>query len=142
MTAIAWNEKTIEEFHAKKGLGVGPWRDNVLLLTAKGAKSGNDITTPLVYRKDGDHYVVVASKGGAPRHPQWLYNLEANPIVEIEVAKDGGTETFKAKAKPIMSGPERDRLFEHLIGVWPSFRDYQQRTERTIPVVVLERVAG
>jgi F420H(2)-dependent quinone reductase len=60
----------------------------------------------------------------------------------IEVARDGGTETFKAKAKPIMSGPEHDRLYEHLTEVWPSFRDYQQRTERTIPVVVLERVAG
>ena len=67
---------------------------------------------------------------------------KSNPIVEIEVAKDGGTETFKARAKPIMSGPEHDRLYEHLTEVWPSFRDYQQRTERTIPVVVLERVAG
>jgi len=141
VTAIAWNEKTIEEFHAKKGLGVGPWRDNLLLLTAKGARSGNEITTPLVYRTDGDRYVVVASKGGAPQHPKWLHNLEANPIVEIEVATDGDTETFRAKAKPLMSGPERDRLFEHLSEVWPSFRDYQQRTERTIPVVVLERVA-
>ena len=142
MTAIAWNQKTIEEFHAKKGLGVGPWRDNLLLLTAKGAKSGDEITTPLVYRKDGDRYVVVASKGGAPQHPRWLHNLEANPIVEIEVAKVGGTEKFKATAKTIPSGPERDRLYEHLAEVWPSFRDYQQRTERTIPVVVLERVAG
>jgi len=142
MTAIGWNQKTIEEFHAKQGRGVGPWRDNLLLLTAKGVKSGDEITTPLVFRKDGDHYVVVASKGGAPHHPQWLHNLEANPIVEIELAKDGGTETFKAKAKPIMSGPERDRLYEHLSEVWPGFRDYQQRTERTIPVVVLERVPG
>ena len=142
MTAIAWNEKTIEEFHTKKGRGVGAWRDNLLLLTAKGAKSGENITTPLVYRKDGDRYVVVASMGGAPRHPKWLHNLEANPIVEIEVAKPGGTETFMAKAKPIMSGPERDRLYEHLTEVWPSFRDYQRRTERTIPVVVLERVPG
>jgi len=142
MPAIEWNLKTIEEFHAKKGLGVGPWRDNLLLLTARGAKSGDDITTPLVYRKDGDRYVVVASKGGAPEHPEWLHNLETNPIVELEVAADGGTETFKAKAKPIMNGPERDRLYEHLAEVWPSFRDYQRRTERTIPVVVLERVAG
>jgi deazaflavin-dependent oxidoreductase (nitroreductase family) len=142
MTAIAWNQKTIEEFHAKHGLGVGPWRDNLLLLTAKGAKTGDEITTPLVYRKDGDHYVVVASKGGAPDHPQWLHNLEANPVVEIEVAKDGGTESFKARARPVMSGPERDRLYGYLTEVWPSFRDYQQRTERTIPVVVLERLPG
>ncbi len=140
MTAIAWNQKTIEEFHARRGRGVGAWRDNILLLTAKGAQSGDSITTPLVYRKDGDHYVVVASKGGAPQHPKWLHNLERNPIVEIEVAKGSGTETFKAKAKPIMSGQERDRLYAHLTEVWPSFRDYQERTERTIPVVVLERL--
>lgn len=144
MTAIGWNQKTIEEFHAKRGLGVGPWRDNLLLLTAHGAKSGDSITTPLVYRKDGDHYVVVASKGGAPDHPKWLHNLEANPVVEIEVAKQGGggTETFQARAKPIMGGPERDRLYAYMTEVWPGFRDYQQRTQRTIPVVVLERVTG
>lgn len=142
MTAIGWNQKTIEEFHAKHGLGVGPWRDNLLLLTARGAKSGDTITTPLVYRKDGDRYVVVASKGGAPNHPQWLGNLETNPIVEIEVASDGGIETFQARAKPIMQGPERDRLYEYMTEVWPSFSDYQTRTTRTIPVVVLERVPG
>lgn len=142
MTAIDWNVRTVEEFHSKKGRGVGAWGDNVLLLTAKGSKSGDEITTPLVFRKDGDHYVIVASKGGAPDHPLWLHNLEANPIVELEVAKGGGTETFKARAKPIMSGPERDRLYEHMTGVWPSFREYQQRARRTIPVVVLERIQG
>jgi deazaflavin-dependent oxidoreductase (nitroreductase family) len=140
MTAIEWNQRTIEEFHRKRGRGVGPWRDNLLLLTAKGARSGDEITTPLVYRKDGNHYVVVASKGGAPDHPKWLHNLEANPTAEIEVANDNGLETFKARAKPIMSGPEHDRLYEYMTEVWPSFRDYQQRTERTIPVVVLERL--
>ena len=142
MTATGWNVRTVEEFHAKKGRGVGAWGDNLLLLTARGAKSGDEITTPLVFRKDGDHFVVVASKGGAPEHPRWLHNLEANPIAELEVAKGDGTETFKARAKPIMSGPERDRLYEHLTGVWPSFREYQQRARRTIPVVVLERIPG
>jgi len=86
--------------------------------------------------------VVVASKGGSPDHPQWLHNLEANPDVEIEVANDSGTETFKARAKPLMSGPERDRLFEYMTGVWPDYANYQKRTERLIPVVILEPVQG
>lgn len=140
MAATEWNQKTINEFHAKKGRGVGPWKDNILLMTARGARSGTEITTPLVYRREGDRLVVVASKGGAPQHPNWLHNIEANPEVEIEVARDSGTETFKARAKPIMGGPERDRLLEYMAEVWPAFRDYQKRTERTIPIVVLEPV--
>ena len=142
MTATDWNQKTIEEFHAKKGRGIGRWQDNLLLMTAKGSKSGEKITTPLIYRRDGDNLVVVASKGGAPNHPQWLRNLETNPVVEIEVANDGGTEKFKANAKALMSGPERDRLFEYMTGVWPDYANYQKRTERLIPVVILEPVQG
>src|SRR5205085_1125212 len=114
MTAIGWNQKTIEEFHAKKGRGVGPWRDNLLLLTAKGAKSGDEITTPLVFRKDGDHYVVVASKGGAPAHPSWYKNLQANPEVELEVAEKGGVAKIKARARVLPEGPEHDRLYAYM----------------------------
>src|SRR5215467_990104 len=142
MAATDWNQRTIDEFHAKKGRGIGRWHDNLLLMTAKGAKSGEKITTPLVYRRDGDNLVVVASKGGSPDHPQWLHNLEANPDVEIEVADDSGKEKFKARAKPLMSGPERDRLFEYMTGVWPDYANYQKRTERLIPVVILEPVQG
>jgi deazaflavin-dependent oxidoreductase (nitroreductase family) len=142
MAANEWNQKTIKEFHAKKGRGVGAWGDNLLLMTAKGSKSGTKITTPLVYRRDGDNLVVVASKGGAPDHPTWLHTLGANPEVEIEVANDDGTEKFKARAKPLMSGPERDRLFEYMTGVWPDYAKYQKKTERIIPVVVLEPVAS
>ena len=138
MTAIAWNQKTIDEFHAKQGLGVGPWRDNALLMTAKGAKSGQDITTPLVYRRSGKDLVVVASKGGAPDHPSWYHNVQANPLVEVEVAGPSGIEHLQARARAVPSGPERDRLFAYMTEVWPAFADYAKKTPRTIPIVVLE----
>ena len=70
MKATPFNQKTIDEFYAKHGLGVGMWGDHVLLMTAKGARSGEAITTPLVYGREGDDYIIVASKGGVPKHPQ------------------------------------------------------------------------
>ena len=139
MKAIPWNQKTIDEFHAKRGRGVGMFGDHVLLMTAKGRKSGDAITTPLVYGRNGDDYRVCGSKGGAPEHPSWFGNIKANPEVEIEVATTGGTEKFKARARPIESGPERDRLYKEMTKIWPAFADYQTRTERVIPVVVLKR---
>ena len=139
MKAIPWNQKTIAEFHEKKGLGVGMWGDHVLLMTARGAKSGDEICTPLVYGRDGEDYVIVASKGGAPSHPSWFGNIKANPEVDVEVANDGGTEKFKAQARVVDNRPERDRLYEDMTTIWPSFKDYQTRTERVIPVVILER---
>jgi deazaflavin-dependent oxidoreductase (nitroreductase family) len=139
MKAIPWNQKTIAEFHEKKGLGVGPWGDHVLLMTAKGVKSGDAITTPLVYGREGDDYVIVASKGGAPKHPWWFGNINANPEVEVEVATNGGTEKFNARARNVESRVERDRLYDDMCKIWPSFRDYQTKTDRLIPVVILER---
>jgi deazaflavin-dependent oxidoreductase (nitroreductase family) len=139
MKATPYNQKTIDEFHLKKGLGVGPFGDHLLLLTAKGAKSGEPITTPLVYRRDGNKYIVIASKGGAPTHPTWFRNIEANPDVEVEVAKDGATETFNAHARVHASGPERDRLFAEQANIWPAFLEYEKKTTRVIPVIVLER---
>jgi deazaflavin-dependent oxidoreductase (nitroreductase family) len=140
MKATPFNQKTIAEFHAKKGRGVGMWGDDVLLLTAKGAKSGELITTPLVRGQDGADYVVVASKGGSPKHPAWFGNIKANPEVEVEVATDdGGTERFHARARVVESRAERDRLYSQMIKIWPAFADYEKRTERLIPVVVLER---
>jgi len=114
--------------------------DHVLLLTAHGAKSGEAITTPLVYGRDGDDYVVVASKGGAPKDPLWFGNIKANPEVEVEVASANGTEQFKARARVVDSRAERDRLFyEEMSRIWPAFKEYETRTDRLIPVVVLER---
>ena len=137
--ATPHNQKTIEEFHAKKGRGVGPWGDHVLLMTAKGAKSGEAITTPLVHGRDGDDYVIVASKGGAPQHPTWFGNIRANPEVEVEVPDAAGTKTFKAHARVVDSGQERDRLYKEMTEIWPPFADYQTRTDRVIPIVVLKR---
>lgn len=116
--------------------------DNLLLLTAKGAKSGELITTPLVSGREGDDYVVVASKGGAPKNPTWFGNIKAHPDVEVEVVNDSGTEKFRARAHVVESRAEHDRLYKEMIKIWPSFADYQKRTERLIPVVILERQPG
>ena len=141
MKATPFNQKTIAEFHAKNGRGVGMWGDHVLLLTAKGVKSGEAITTPLVYGREGDDYIIVASKGGAPHHPTWFGNINANPEVEVEVANNDGTESFKARAHVVENRQERDRLYKEMTKIWPSFAEYQTRTERAIPVVVLKRQA-
>jgi deazaflavin-dependent oxidoreductase (nitroreductase family) len=137
--ATPFNQKTIAEFHDKQGRGVGIWGDHVLLMTAKGAKSGEAITTPLVYGREGDDYIIVASKGGSPKHPTWFGNIKANPEVEVEVASADETAKFKARARVVDSRAERDRLYEEMSKIWPSFVDYQTSTERLIPVVVLER---
>jgi deazaflavin-dependent oxidoreductase (nitroreductase family) len=129
----------IAEFHEKQGLGVGVFGDHVLLMTAIGAKSGDAITTPLVYGRENDDYIIVASKGGAPQNPSWFGNINANPEVEVEVANAGGTEKFRARARVVDSRPERDRLFKEMSKIWPSYLEYETRTTRLIPVVVLER---
>ncbi|TME28723.1 MAG: nitroreductase family deazaflavin-dependent oxidoreductase [Chloroflexi bacterium] len=131
-----WNKDTIDRFRAQGGKGVGPFGDKLLLLTTRGAKSGTVRTTPLVYHRDGDRYVIAASKGGAPAHPSWYHNLVKHPDAEIEV----GTEKFKVRARPIAKGPERDRLYEAHGENFSAFRDYPKKTSRVIPVVVLERV--
>ena len=140
MKATPFNQKTIAEFHAKKGRGVGMWGDHVILMTAKGARSGEAITTPLVCGRDGERYVVVASKGGAATNPAWFGNLKKNPDVEVEIASDHGTEKFKARAHVVEDRAERDRLFKEMCKIWPSYADYEKRTDRVIPVVVLERL--
>jgi deazaflavin-dependent oxidoreductase (nitroreductase family) len=140
MSATAFNQRTIDEFHAKNGRGVGAWRDNLLLMTAKGARTGQEITTPLVYRRQGNTYVVVASKGGAPDNPRWFRNVQVNPLVEVEVASSDGTERFPARARVVAEGTERDRLYAYMTEIWRSFAEYAEKTTRTIPVAVLERL--
>jgi deazaflavin-dependent oxidoreductase (nitroreductase family) len=107
----------------------------VLLLTTTGAKTGEPRIAPLVYTRDGDRYVVVASKGGAPAHPAWYVNLVADPVVTVEV----GISTFAARAV-VTEGAERDRLFAAHAVEFPYFVGYQKKTSRVIPVVVLERI--
>jgi deazaflavin-dependent oxidoreductase (nitroreductase family) len=132
-----WNKNTIDDFRAKGGKGVGHFGDKLLLLTARGAKSGEVRTTPLVYHRDGDRYVIAASKGGAPSHPAWYHNLVKHPEAEVEV----GIEKFKVRAKPIAKGSERDRLYEAHGDNFAAFRDYPKKTTRIIPIVVLERIS-
>jgi deazaflavin-dependent oxidoreductase (nitroreductase family) len=105
-----------------------------LLLTTTGRKSGRQLTMPLIYGQDGDRYVVVASKGGDPKHPAWYLNLQDNPQVDVQVVRD----TFAAVARTA-TGEERARLWEMMSKIYPPYPSYQQRTDREIPVVVLER---
>jgi deazaflavin-dependent oxidoreductase (nitroreductase family) len=131
-----WNDKIIDEFHAKGGRDVGPFGNRLLLLTTRGARTGRRHTTPLAFTRDGDRFVVIASMGGAPHHPAWYHNLVKNREALVEV----GSEQFAVRATPLPSGPERDRLYEQQAQVMPGFRTYQEKTTRIIPVVLLDRV--
>jgi deazaflavin-dependent oxidoreductase (nitroreductase family) len=106
-----------------------------LLLTTTGRKSGEKYIFPLFYGTDGGSYIVVASKGGAPEHPGWYRNLLANPDVEVQV----GTKKLKARARTA-TGDERARLWKKAVEFWPPYADYALKTEREIPVVVLDPV--
>ena len=131
-----WNTGIIEEFRAKGGKGVTGFGDRLLLLTTTGAKTRRTLTTPVAYHRDGEGYVIAASKGGSPTHPAWYHNLVAHREATVEV----GTEKFKVGAKPLAKGPERDRLYEQHSALMPGFREYPKKTKRIIPIVVLERV--
>jgi proline iminopeptidase len=113
------------------------WREGstVLLLTTTGRKTGTQSTTPLIYGLDGDNPVIVASKGGAPEHPGWYRNLTKTPEVEVQIKGD----RFQARARTV-EGEERDRLWATMNEIWPHYAEYQTKTERQIPVVVLERL--
>jgi len=111
------------------------WRGTtILLLSTLGRRSGTTRTTPLIHRTDGDRWVVVASKGGAPANPGWFENLKANPEATIQVHG----EEVPVRAT-VAEGEERSRLWSLMSDVWPAYDDYQARTEREIPVVVLSR---
>jgi deazaflavin-dependent oxidoreductase (nitroreductase family) len=130
-----FNRGVIEEFRSNGGAVGGPFAGApMILVTHRGAKSGKEYTTPLVYTRDGDALVIIASKGGAPDDPQWYRNLVANPDVVVEV----GTERFPARAR-VAEGDERDRLYRAQADLMPNFDEYAKNTTRTIPVVVLDR---
>jgi F420H(2)-dependent quinone reductase len=105
----------------------------MLLLDHVGAKSGKQRTTPLVYMEDGDDIVLVASKGGSPRHPAWFHNLRANPETTVQV----GTRKIPVKAR-VATSEERKRLWPRVVRLYGGYADYQKRTEREIPLVILE----
>jgi deazaflavin-dependent oxidoreductase (nitroreductase family) len=133
-----WNKKIIEEFRANGGKVGGQFEGApLLLLHTKGAKSGAERVHPVMYQQDGDRLVVFASKAGAPTNPDWYHNVRANPDVTVEV----GTETIAARAR-VAEGEERERLWTRQKAEWPGFADYEQKTSRTIPVVILEPAAA
>ena len=130
------NQAIIEEFRANSGKVGGPFAGRTLLLLhTVGAKSGQSRINPVAYIKDGDRLVIIASKGGAPTHPDWYYNLLANPLVSVET----GTEEFQARAS-VAEEPERTRLYNKMVGIMPGFDEYRRRTTRVIPVIILRRV--
>ncbi len=107
----------------------------LMILTTKGAKTGEDRVAVVTYTRDGDRYVIAASKSGAPTNPDWFHNLQANPEVGVEA----GGESFTAHAT-VASGDERDRLWEQHADERPEFREYPKITDRVIPMIVLERI--
>jgi deazaflavin-dependent oxidoreductase (nitroreductase family) len=138
MTAVNdFNRDLIDEFRTNEGKVTGIFGGApLLLLTTTGAKSGRTRTTPLVYLQDGDRIAIFGSKGGAPSHPAWYHNLVANPDVTVEVPG----ETFEARAV-VLDGAERERLFSAQKQAMPAFAEYEAKTDRQIPVIVLERVS-
>jgi deazaflavin-dependent oxidoreductase (nitroreductase family) len=132
----------IEEFRSSRGRLGGPFEGaTMLLLHTKGAKTGQARVNPLAYRPLGDNFAVFGSKAGAPTNPDWYHNLVANPRTQVEVAGPAGTdgvETVDVVAR-VAEGPERDRIWEDQKAASPAFADYEKKTSRTIPVIILER---
>ncbi|MFT4040709.1 MAG: nitroreductase family deazaflavin-dependent oxidoreductase [Thermomicrobiales bacterium] len=132
---IAMNTHVIDEFRSNGGKVGGLFEGAPLLLvTTTGAKSGQKRVFPLVYTMDGDRYVIIASKGGAPTNPDWYHNIAAHPEVTIEV----GTESFPGRAE-IAAEPERTRIFDAHAEQQPQFHNYQRKTDRVIPVITITR---
>ena len=134
-----WVKDHIDRYVATDGKDGHVWRNGAttLLLTVKGRRSGKPYRTALIYDRDGENYVVVASKGGAPEHPEWYRNLTANPEVEVQVLGDIFTATARTA-----NAAERPKLWSLMTQMWPAYNDYQLKTDREIPVVILERKAS
>ena len=127
------NQQIIEQFRANAGTVEG-FGDSIVLVHHKGAKTGTERVNPLAAQFDGDNIVIFASKAGAPDNPAWFHNLVANPDTVVEV----GTDTLDVHAR-VAEGDEHDRLWETQKQLMPGFAEYEEKTDRTIPVVVLER---
>jgi deazaflavin-dependent oxidoreductase (nitroreductase family) len=133
-----WVRDHLHRYVATDGADGHEWRPGVptLLLTTRGRRSGALRRTPLIYTRDGDAYVVVASYGGSPEHPDWYFNLSDDPEVEIQV----GDRVMPARAATA-EGEDRERLWRQMTGIWPDYDKYQARTQRVIPIVTLEPVS-
>ncbi|MFG3436738.1 nitroreductase family deazaflavin-dependent oxidoreductase [Nonomuraea sp. NPDC047897] len=133
---MLYGKEHVQRYQQTDGAEGHDWNDTtVLLLTTKGRRSGRPYTTPLIYQRHGDAYVVVASKGGDPEHPDWYKNLQASPEVEVQVKGD----RFTAVAHTAIA-EEKPELWRLMTRAWPQYDDYQTQTDREIPVVVLQPV--
>src|SRR3954462_6692376 len=132
-----FNQQVIDEFRANGGETTGPFAGApLLLLNSTGAKTGETRTSPVVHTRDGDRYIIIASKAGAPTNPNWYPNLLAHPRATLE----GGTDTIEVEAS-IAEGEERDRLYAAQAALMPNFDEYAKATTRVIPVVILTPVS-
>ena len=132
-----YGEEHVLRYRETDGQEGHDWREGstVLLLTTTGRKTGRETTTPLIYGIDAGTPVIVASKGGAPEHPGWYRNLSKAPEVGVQIRGD----RFRARAR-VAEGDERGRLWRQMNTIWPHYDEYQTKTDREIPVVVLERI--
>ena len=131
-----YGKEHVDRYVATDGAEGYDWRNGttILLLTTKGSRTGRSYTHPLIYRDHGDDYLIVASKGGAEQPPAWYVNLQADPDVEVQIKG----ERFAARARTA-TAHEKPDLWTSMTEVWPDYDDYQNKTSREIPVVVLER---
>ncbi len=133
---MLYGKEHVERYQATDGAEGFHWRNGttILLLHTTGRKSGNEHIHPLIFREYGDSYLIVASKGGAPEPPDWYLNLEENPEVTVQIKG----ETFRAKARTATED-EKPAMWQHMVEAWPDYDEYQRKTDRQIPVVVLDR---
>ncbi len=130
-----WIKKHLKSYLETDGREGHIWQGvPTLLLWTTGRKSGNTLLLPLIYGRNGDDYIIVASKGGAPAHPAWYLNLCAHPDVEVQVQAD----KFRARARTV-TAEERTALWPRMCEIWPQYDEYQSTTEREIPIVALRR---
>jgi deazaflavin-dependent oxidoreductase (nitroreductase family) len=131
-----FGQEHVERYRATDGVEGHDWKGTgTLLLTTVGRKSGEPRTTPLIYGTDGDSFLIVASKGGSDEPPAWYLNLSENPEVEVQVKAN----RFKARARTA-TADEKPEFWRRMVAEWPSYDEYQENTEREIPVVVLDRI--
>ncbi|WP_406346647.1 nitroreductase/quinone reductase family protein [Streptomyces sp. NBC_00648] len=138
-SGLSWNERVIKEFRANNGRVGGMFEGApMVLLTTMGRKTGKPHTNPAIYYKDGDRYLVFASNAGRDKHPDWYHNLLESPQVTLEIGtEEGAAKPFATRAEALKDA-ERDRYWELQCTIDPAFRDYEAKTDRTIPVVALQ----
>ena len=135
MTHLLFGQEHVRRYRETNGQEGHDWQGtHTLILTTTGRKTGQERSTPLIYGRTGDAYLVIASQGGADHHPAWYLNLEADPEAEIQVKAD----RFKVRARTA-TADEKPGLWSTMASQWPRYDDYQRKTDRDIPVVVLER---